>query len=174
MRPYVQNNNKSPNFTGIKKSIFGIPYNVTTMSGEPLADDFGLLIVNTVNFRNGSAVRQKVPYSWSFDEFKQRVLEKEKGAKVYYVVMMEWKTETHFRPALHYDLKLLVFDDHARETANSREKGFFYFDKTLPGRENLTAAISDILGKLFTGKGPDGSINTTPSDPLRTHNNQAQ
>lgn len=155
LRPYVQNNNKSPSFTGIQKSIMGIPYDVATQSGRPLADDFGLMIVNTMKFRGVSATQQEVPYSWSFDEFKQKVLGKEIGTSVYYIKMMEWKTETHFRPALHYNLKLLVFDDQAREVSTSQEKGFFYFDKNQPGKENLAAAMSDILKKLFAEKDLD-------------------
>lgn len=167
MRPYVQNNNKSPDFTGIQKSIYGIPYNVTTKSGKPLADDFGLLIVNTMKFRNVSATQQEIPYSWSFDEFRQNMLRKDKGSSVYYIKMMEWKTETHFRPALHYDLKLLVFDDQAKETAANREKGFFYFDKSRPGKENLSTAIADILERLFVVKELDRSVNSTQSDASR-------
>ena len=172
MRPYVQNNNKSPNFTGIQKSIYGIPYNVTTKSGKPLADDFGLLIVNTMKFRKVTASQQEIPYLWSFDVFKQRVLGKEKGSKVYYLEMMEWKTETHFRPALHYDLKLLVFDDQANEVANNQEKGFFYFDKSQPGKENLATATSDILEKLFAEKKLNNPVNSTPPDKPQPEENQ--
>ena len=170
MRPYVQNNNKSPNFTGIVKSIYGIPYNVTTKSGNPLADDFGLLIVNTMKFREVPAIQQKIPYLWSFDDFKKRVLGK--GNKFYYIKMMEWKTETHFRPALHYELKLLVFDGQANEVANNQQKGFFYFDKNQPGKENLATATSSILEKLFAENGFTTPVSKTVSDKAQTEENQ--
>jgi len=152
MRPYVQNLNKSPDFTGIMKSLYGIPYNVTTKSGNPLADDFGLMIVKTMEFRNISASQTKIPFSWSFDTVKKEILGKENGALVYYIKMLEWKTETHFRPALHYNLQLQVFDDKGNEIESNQEKGFFYFDKNKPGEENLATSTSAILERLFSQK----------------------
>lgn len=73
---------------------------------------------------------------------------------VYYFTLIEWKTETHFRPALHYDVALKVFDEEGVEMESNREKGFFYFDKSQPGRENVTTATSAILDKLFLKKSP--------------------
>ena len=132
---------------------------MTTKSGKPLADDFGMLIVNTMKFRRVSAVQQEIPYSWSFDEFKQKVLGKEKDTRVFYIIMTEWRTETHFRSDLVYDLKLIVFDDQAHEVANNQEKSFLFFDKSQLEKENLAAATSDILGKLFAVKGLNNQVN---------------
>ena len=149
MRPYVQNNKKAPNYVGILKSIYGIPYNVSTKSGNPLADDFGKMIVETMEYRGVSAMQMKIPPAWSFDAVKKEVIGDGAGANIYYIKMLEWKTETHFRPALHYNLQLVVLDDQANEIGNNSEDGFFYFNKDEPGKENLASAMSSILERLF-------------------------
>jgi len=151
-RPYIQDNYKSPDYVGIQQSIAGVPYNVSTKSGNPLADDLGMIIVNTLNYGKVSATQAKIPPSWSFTDVKEKVLGKEKDSKVYYIKMMEWRTIIHFRVELNYDLQLLVFDDHANEVANNEEKGSFYLDKDVPGKENLANATAGILGKLFAVK----------------------
>jgi hypothetical protein len=153
MRPYVQDKEKSPDYTGTQRALAGVPWNVSTASGNPLADDLGLMIVNTMLFRNVSASQQKIPYSWSFDEFKQKTLGKEKDSKVFYIKMMEWRTDTYFRLGLIYDVKLTVLDDLANEVFNNQEKGSLTIDATQPGKESLASAISNILEKLFAGTG---------------------
>ena len=164
MRPYVQNNHSPSNYTGTSRSLNGIPYNVTTKSGNPLADDFGQLIVNTMVFRNVSATQQVVPYSWTLDEFKKNVLGKHKGSNVYYIEMAEWKTESYMNTGLTYDLKLLVFDDQANEVKINQETGSFKFDKNLHGKENLATATSNILENLFDEKNFIDPEVSTPSD----------
>jgi len=71
MRPYVQSGNKKPNFAGILKSIYGIPYSVTTTSGNPLSDDFGGMIAETMDYRGVSALQEKVSHLLSPDTIKE-------------------------------------------------------------------------------------------------------
>lgn len=149
LRPYVQNSNKSPDFTGIERNKYGIPSSVYSKSGNPLAEDFGSMIVRTMKFRNVSAEQQKIPFSWSFSTVKKNLLGQQKGAYVYYVKMLEWKTDTYARTALNYNLQLVVFDDQFNEVGNKQEKGLFDFDEKEPGKENLTKATSAILESLF-------------------------
>jgi hypothetical protein len=151
MRPYVQNGEKSPDYSGTQRALAGVPYNVSTASGNPLADDLGLMIVNTMIFRNVSASQQKIPYVWTFNEFKKKILRKEKDSKVFYIKMAEWRTDTYFRVGLFYDLKLTVFDDLANEVFNNQETGAITLDPNQPGKETLATAISGILEKLFAG-----------------------
>jgi hypothetical protein len=152
LRPYIQNNEKSPEYVGIQQSIAGVPYNVSTKSGKPLADDFGMMIVNTLNYGKVSATQREIPHLWTFADVKEKVLGKEKDSKVYYIKMLEWRTITHFRVELNYDLQLLVFDDQANEVSNNEEKGSFYLDEKVSGKENLANATAGILGRLFAVK----------------------
>ena len=166
-RPYVQSGNKKPNFTGIQKSFGGIPYNVTTTTGSPLADDFGLMIANTFKYRGITSSYIEVPYTWSFDDFKINVINDNKENDIYYIEMLEWKTEVHFRGALHFNLLLHVFDTKGDEIANNNKKGFLYFDKEQPSQENLATATTDILEKLFAWE-----VNSKPSESTETPTNQ--
>lgn len=157
-RPYVQSGNKKPDFTGILKSLYGIPYNVTTSSGKPLSDDFGAMIVNTMRYKGFEASQQQIPFNWSADEFNEKIIGNKKGTNVYYIEMVEWKTETHFSPALHYNLYLSIYNDTEEKIASNKEKGFFYFDKKQPGKENLATATSNILEKLLSVKTSPNSV----------------
>ena len=163
MRPYVQDGSKHPDYAGTQRSLNGIPYNINTKSGNPLADDFGKLIVNTMEFRKVPATQQLVPYSWTVDDFKQKVLGKEKDSQVFYIQMAEWKTEAYMNVEIDYNLSLLVFNDQGDEVSSSQEKGLFNFDKSQHGRENLASATSNILENLFAAKGSTLPVIATPN-----------
>ena len=48
VRPYVLNGSKNSSFVGLMRSLAGIPYPVSTKSGNPLVDDFGSLITKSL------------------------------------------------------------------------------------------------------------------------------
>ena len=161
LRPYVQSGNKNPNFSGISKSIAGIPYDVTTQSGGPLAYDLGKMIANTMKYRGTFATAKDIPYTWTQEDVRKNLLGTAPEAEVYYIRMNEWKTETHFRTALHYNLQLTVYNSQRQEIATNEDKGLMYVDQNITGRENLPAVITTVLGDLFADKKPSGNTATT-------------
>lgn len=45
-RPYILDGDKTPSFVGIQRSGWHIPFDVTTLSGNYLAEDFTIAVAN--------------------------------------------------------------------------------------------------------------------------------
>ena len=146
-RPYVVNGDKQATFVGLSRSLYGIPYNVNTSSGEPLADEIGSLVAGALR-KNGANVTQvKIPVGTSSEG--RIVLFKTTNSSRYYLIeLREWKTDTYANPILYYDVSLSVIDGSGSLLATKNTKGE---DKlgSRPNRANLSTAISSIFGELI-------------------------
>src|SRR5207302_9813125 len=95
LRPYVASGEKAPNFVGLSPGGVGNPFNVTTASGNALAQDFSATIARSLEL---------------------------KGYKVTAVIVTinEWKSDTMMNTALYYDLLLRVYDVGGNQLAENR------------------------------------------------------
>src|SRR5687768_6795246 len=50
-RPYILNGDKKPNFVGLQRGGYGIPFDVTTETGKPLSIDMSTSIAHSLNAR---------------------------------------------------------------------------------------------------------------------------
>ena len=69
VRPYVLSGNKNNTFVGLMRSMTGIPYPIKTESGNPLADDFGILVTNSLNAKGLNAEFVKFQFRKDVDDF---------------------------------------------------------------------------------------------------------
>lgn len=51
-RPFVVDNDKTPEWTGLLRALNGIPYGVHTQSGRPLSDDFAIVVAAGIKPNN--------------------------------------------------------------------------------------------------------------------------
>ena len=121
-RPYVLNHEKSPNFIGLQRGGFGNPFDVTTKSGRPLADEMRDAIANSLERRGFTVVGTKDP--------APRKLE---------LRVQEWKSDVMMRFSIHYDLTLIVYDAQGAVIASSTAKGS---DVQGAGLESANATIA--------------------------------
>ncbi len=120
-RPYVLTREKTPDFVGVQRGGFGNPFNITTDSGRPLADDFSMAIVNSLSRKGFKSTALSVAPGSAADA---RALAARAGAERLALVMIhEWKSDTYQNTALHHDLILRVFDANGSELANNRIAG---------------------------------------------------
>ena len=143
-RPYVLSGDKSVQFVGLRRSLFGIPYGVHTESRNALGDDLGSLVTTTLQ-QNNASVRQitLTPHA-NLDS----VMSELKGSSPKYAlffVLREWKTDQYFGTRLHYDVHLTVFDKSGVKKAESQKQG-----RDRIGRKyTLANATSTIFGDLL-------------------------
>jgi hypothetical protein len=121
-RPYVVSAEKTPNFVGLQRGGFGNPFDVTTESGRPLAEDFAAAIAASLSRRGYKATTVAVaPSTGGADA---RSLAAQAGAeRVALVSIHEWKSDTYQNTALLYEVVLRVFDANGTELANNRVTG---------------------------------------------------
>jgi hypothetical protein len=129
-RPYVLNKEKTPDFVGLSRGGFGNPFDITTESGRPLANDFAAAVSGSLSRRGFKSTAVNVAASGALPDV--RALASQAGAeRVALLSIHEWKSDTYQNTALLYELQLRVFDAGGNELATNR----------ISGRDNLGGSV---------------------------------
>lgn len=121
-RELVTSGKKEPNFTGSSRGGWGNPFNVTTASGQALADDMTNTIRSSLDARGYDAVAVALSYSDDSAAVMKRLLEA--GPKrALLLTLREWKSDTYTNTSLIYDIGLQVMDETGKVVAQSSIKG---------------------------------------------------
>lgn len=106
-RPYVRDGDKTADFVGIQRGGFGNPFDVTTESKKPLADDFAVAIAAALRKKNVTVSVAAAPVEAS-PESIQADLRKSGAGRLILLALREWKSDTYTNTALIYNLSLSV------------------------------------------------------------------
>jgi hypothetical protein len=131
-RSYIVSSDKEENFVGLQRGGYGNPFDVTTVSGKSLAEDFTYTIVNSLQSIGFDSIQVIV----SPQEGRDDVIKKIKDKKVHrsiLIILNEWKSDTYQNTALIYDVSLEVLDDSGQKIA----------EKRINGRDNLKGSFWD-------------------------------
>jgi len=124
-RPYVVSGNKAPSFVGLQRGGYGNPWNVNTVSGGPLVDDFAAIVASAYKAKS-----VPLPVGMSEGEALNR-LKTQSAERMLLVTVFEWKTDTFVNVALHYHLIAKVYD----------AAGQLLGENTITGRDNLGPVV---------------------------------
>jgi hypothetical protein len=105
-RPYVLSGDKPAAFIGLQRGGFGNPFNVTTESGKPLAEEVQTALASGLRKR-GYSVTEFYPSS-STDADISNAIKAGNLSKNVVLVLREWKTDAMMSFGLSYDLLLEV------------------------------------------------------------------
>ena len=119
-RPYVLSGEKSPEWVGLQRAGFGIPYGVHTDSGAPLGNEFARTIASSFE-KKGTTVRvvEVTPRTPTLDVVEKMVPTE---GKAVLLTIREWKTDTMTDVNLHYDLTLDIFGKGSKLASKRLEK----------------------------------------------------
>jgi hypothetical protein len=124
-RIYILTKQKEPNFVGLQRGGWGNPFDVTTLSGNSLADDMSNAITASLNKRGYKAI--SVDVSHVLEKItSQNVLENLKSKKAdrfVLLVLNEWKSDTMTNVAFTYNVGLIIYDHNGEELATAHIKG---------------------------------------------------
>jgi hypothetical protein len=121
-RQYVKNGDKSETFVGLSRGGFGNPFDVGTRSGAAMASEMAASIAASLH-RNGVKVQTVVVRPADGPEGARQALLRTESDRLLLFTLNEWKTDTMFRTALHFDVTLDVFDRAGQSLARSRVSG---------------------------------------------------
>ncbi|MFI8742735.1 hypothetical protein [Stutzerimonas zhaodongensis] len=133
-RPYVTAQRKNPNYVGTLRGLYYNPWNVTTLSGSPLAMDIQTAIVTGLERSGVTATRHP--------SGSQRA--EKRGERLLVVRLVEWKSDGYMRNRFDYDLAASVYDDQGALLGESQAKwsgpinNFF-----IAGGDALRAVLAD-------------------------------
>ena len=154
-RPYVVAGDKAPTFVGLQRSGVGIPYDVNTQSGRPLAADFSGAMSKALTDKGYSVTEVELAPSATVDEAKSKLAAVKAGRRILLEVR-EWKTDTYAEAGLFYGLYLDVLDQHSAvighaETAGRNNLGgsFWDLDPAASAAEVASAAFKRKMNDLF-------------------------
>jgi hypothetical protein len=121
-REYIVSGRKNPDFIGLQRGGYGNPFNVSTESGMPLADDMTKTIAASLLAKGFKAVPLLVSHSENQAEILNR-LKASSGEILILLTLNEWKSDTATNVALIYDVTLRVYDKAGNPVTEKSLKG---------------------------------------------------
>lgn len=121
-RPYVLAGDKGPQFVGLSRSMYGIPYNVNTPNDVPLADEMTKVIADALAARGFKTTAVRIAFNQS-RHAAQEMMQQAGTERGVLLTLKQWETDTYFGTSLEYDVRLTVFDRDGKELANADFKG---------------------------------------------------
>lgn len=150
-RPYVLDGDKEPDFVGLQRGGFGNPFNVTTQSGRPLAEDMQSTIADGLA-KKGFKVKQ-LRLNGSDANTVSMVASRDGLERVIVLDVKEWKTDVMHRITMHYDLNLSVYDTAGillGETSRARSGEAVGGAKFASGNSEMAASqFERVMGDMF-------------------------
>lgn len=138
-RPYITSRNKSPNYLGNSRALYYNPFKVTTVSGNSLAVDLQVAIIDGLK-RNGISARHQTATDTVSEHVEQRLL---------LVTIREWKVDAYMRVRFDYDIAATVKDGKNNVIGSTQTKGSGPITNVLiAGGDVLRTVIDDEIVKL--------------------------
>lgn len=120
-RPYVLSGDKSPAFVGLQRGGFGNPFDVSTESGKPLADEIQAAMADALGDRGYKVV--ELASSSDNEATVTRAVATQGLPRNLLLVLFEWKTDAMARLGLSYSLRLQVLDASGQAVATASSSG---------------------------------------------------
>lgn len=130
-RPYIVSGNKSPTFVGLSRGGFGNPFDVTTVSGNPLAADISETISSGMRAKDIKVIVIPTKHSEKYGAIVAALRSSGSGRSVL-VTLNEWKADTYSRTKLLHDVTVDIFG----------VGGNILVKKQFKGAENLGSAFN--------------------------------
>ncbi len=122
LRPYILNNDKSPNFVGLRRGGFGNPFNVSTASGKPMAFDMSSSITKSLSAADIKAFQVDLSDQTSLDGARNALLAAD-AARYMLLLIYEWKADTFSQTSVAHNISLQVYGDDGTRLAEASEQG---------------------------------------------------
>jgi len=140
-RPYVVSGQKNASFVGLQRGGFGNPFDVTTGTGEPLADEMAAALAAAL-----AGAGYQVHQLQEISEGAFFVEGGKAGAKRFLLLTInEWKSDVFMGITLHCDLDLKVYDENGNRIAGNTMK----FVEGIGGAQLGAAKNSEAVTREF-------------------------
>jgi hypothetical protein len=155
-RVYVLNRDKAETFVGLSRGGFGNPFDVTTASGQPLAEDFAKAIERSLTSKNFAVTTVRLALNLTEAEaIKRLALTAQKSILV---TIKEWKADTYMNTRLLYDVTVKVLDGAGKilgesSIAGTDNLGGSAVNPPEHSRSAVPAAFRRKLEELFSAPG---------------------
>ncbi|MEX1152417.1 hypothetical protein [Parvibaculum sp.] len=122
LRSAVVSGEKSPDYVGKQRDGWGIPFDVRTGSGRPLADEVNDLIQNSLSRGGGTITPVGLAPTMGREQVQSALAAPGTDRQVY-VSVREWRSDSLMRTSIVYDITAQVFDRDGQPLAENRVQG---------------------------------------------------
>lgn len=122
LRSYIVSGEKRENFVGMSRDGYGIPFNVKTRSGAPMAVDMATAVARALE-ANGQPSKPIFVEVSGGAEGARLALMSSGAERLMLFTLREWKTDTMTRTGLWFDVTLDVFDTEGEAIASRHISG---------------------------------------------------
>ena len=133
-RPYVLEGAKSDSFVGLSRNEFGIPHDVVTPKGAPMASDMAAALLGAFRSR-GFAAEIVLSSPAGGPDAAKGALARTFAAHQLLFTIVEWKTDSNWTTRLDFDLSLEVLGGDGERLATARVSGRETSDSSVRGAE---------------------------------------
>lgn len=153
-RAYVKNGEKDGTYVGTFRGGFGNPWNVTTESGKPLAEDMTEVLCASLKAKGFTAKPVSLKAGASV-EAALTSLKTVSAKRLILLTILEWRSDTMTNTSLYYNLKLSVLDGDGRTLAEAMDMsaeeslGGSFMNPPGHAKEAVPAAFKLKLEKLM-------------------------
>lgn len=121
-RHYIINGDKEPQFIGLQRGGFGNPFDVTTLTKEPLSEDIKKCVIDGLQKAGMITYDTRIPFSQKPSEAKITILNA-KADKALLVVISTLKADTYMNTMFDYNLNAYVYDNAGTLLAENQVQG---------------------------------------------------
>ena len=160
-RPYVLSEDKTPEWIGMQRSGYGIPFGVHTNSGNPLAQDFSKSVATALQRKGVRATAVNGPrLAKEKNEVLQVVGRKQDDFdRVILIDLNQWRSDTMTNITLDYDIGFSVLDSKMRPLASTKAKNSDKLDGSIWNPVGASEeAVTNAQKKIFDNLLGDPSI----------------
>lgn len=162
-RPYVLSGGKASNFVGVQRAGFGNPYNVTTQSGKPLADDIATSAAQSLS-QSGAKVHPVLLAPRLTREQAISELMAVGADKLLLINFTELKSDTYNNTAFHYRMSAYVCDAQGRVVAENTVSGRDHlggsaFNPPAHAKSAVPEALERVLERLLNSHEISSALN---------------
>lgn len=130
-RPYVLSGSKNPTYVGTLRALYYNPFNINTLTGNPLSFDLKEAVRSSLE---KSSIKAPAAYSTT---------NADPGQKLLMLKLREWKSDSYMRTRFDYDITASVLDEHGKELATKSAKSSGAIKNFLTaGSEALSAVLN--------------------------------
>ena len=158
-RPYVASGLKNADFVGLQRGRYAYPFDVTTSTGAPLAQDIQSALSNALSSKGFEVIGFEL-LSVS-DELLAHAISASGARRSLVLTIREWKTDALVNFGLHYDMELKVYDESGRLLAEKSTAGHEKLGWARRESRNSDAATASLgyrLGLLISSPDIEASL----------------
>lgn len=152
-RPYVLSGSKNPTYVGTLRALYYNPFNINTLTGNPLSFDLKEAVRSSLE---KSSIKAPAAYSTT---------NADPGQKLLMLKLREWKSDSYMRTRFDYDITASVLDEHGKELATKSAKSSGAIKNFLTaGSEALSAVLNsdEIVAALSSEPKPAPPVIAQP------------